>query len=292
MAERRSRAEFSAIIDRPPFRLPEGKKVAVWIVLNIETWPIDQPMARTVLPAPQGVQVIPDIPNFSWFEYGLRIGVWRLKEVLDRHGVMATVNLNGAMCEEYPRVVQAMVDVGWEIIGHGYHQRVLNVEPDERAVIRRTKEAIERFSGRPMRGWMGPGLHETWDTPDLLVEEGIEYCTDWVNDDQPYLMQVKSGRLVAVPYTVELNDIPIYLIQHHRAPELMERTQLQFETLRREGEHSARVMAVSVHPYITGVPHRIGYFDQLIGWLKQQPDAAFYMGGQIVDWYNAQRPPD
>ncbi len=285
MAEHRSRAEFSAIVDRPPLRLPDGKKVAVWVVLNVETWPIDQPMARTVLPAPQGVQVIPDVPNYSWFEYGLRIGFWRIKEVLDRHGVQATVNLNGAMCEEYPRVVRAMVEAGWEIIGHGYHQRVLNIEPDEREVIRKTKRAIETFSGRPMRGWMGPGLHETWDTPDVLVEEGVEYCTDWVNDDQPYPMQVRSGQLIAVPYTVELNDIPIYLIQHHRAPELMERTQLQYDTLRREGETSARVLCVSVHPYITGAAHRIGHFDRLIAWLKQQPDAAFFMGGGIVDWY-------
>ncbi len=243
-----SRAPYSPIVDRPPLRLPGGKTVAAWVIVNVESWPMDWPMARTVLPAPQGLQVTPDVPNYSWFEYGLRVGFWRIKDVLDRNGIRATVSLNGAICEEYPAMVRAMLDAGWELMGHGYQQRVINAEPDERETIRRTKQAIESFSGQKMRGWMGPGLHETWDTPDILAEESVEYCADWVNDDQPYLMEVKSGRLISIPYTVELNDIPVYIVQHHRGPELMERAQAQYAALSRDGRAGARVMAIAVHP--------------------------------------------
>jgi allantoinase len=289
---RTSRAEYSPIVGRKPLRLPEGKRVAVWFIVNVEAWRIDAPMARELLPAPQGVQVMPNVPNYSWFEYGLRVGFWRIKEVLDRHGIRATASLNGVMCEEYPDAVRAMVEAGWELLGHNYYQRVIQAEPDEREAIRKTRQAIEAASGRPMRGWMGPGLHETWETPDVLAEEGIEYCADWVNDDQPYLMRVKSGRLISIPYTVELNDIPIYLVQHHRAPELLERVQDQYATLSREAADEngagARVLPVSVHPYITGVGYRIPYFDRLCAWLKEQPDAMFFTGGELADWYKQQ----
>ena len=151
---RTSRAEYSPIVGRKSLRLPDGKRVAAWVIVNVEAWRIDAPMAREALPAPQGVQVTPNVPNYSWFEYGLRVGFWRIKEVLDRHGIAATASLNGVMCEEYPDAVRAMVDAGWELLGHNYYQRVIQVEPDEREAIRRTRQAIEAASGRPMRGWM------------------------------------------------------------------------------------------------------------------------------------------
>ena len=217
------RAEYSPIFHRKPLRLPGNARVAVWPVINVEEWDINAVMARAVLPSPQGVSLIPDIANFGWFDYGLRVGFWRFKQVLDRHGIRATVSLNASVCLSYPQLVRESLDAGWEMLGHGFIQRVINNEPDEREVIRRTISTIQEFTGTAPRGWMGPGLAETFDTPDILAEEGIEYLADWCNDDQPYEMKVKSGRLVAVPYTVELNDIPIYLVQHHRSPEIFER---------------------------------------------------------------------
>ncbi|MBI4391393.1 MAG: polysaccharide deacetylase family protein, partial [candidate division NC10 bacterium] len=209
---------YSAIVDRKPMKLPRGARVAVWTIVNVEEWDITKPMARTVLPPPGGgANPIPDVPNFSWFEYGLRVGFWRLKEVLDRHRVKATVSLNGSVCKSYPRVVEAAVKAGWEMMGHSYIQRPIQLEEDQQGMIRKTIAAIKEAAGRPPRGWMGPGLTETWETPDLLAAEGIEYVCDWVNDDQPYEMRVKTGRLVSLPYTVEVNDIPIFLLQHHPA---------------------------------------------------------------------------
>ena len=285
------RAEFSPIFHRAPLRLPGGARLAVWPVINVEEWDINEPMARTVLPTPQGVSVIPDIPNFGWFDYGLRVGFWRLKRVLDACGVRATVSLNASVCLSYPQLVRESLDAGWEMLAHGFIQRVIHKEPDERAVIRRTIDTISEFCGAPPRGWMGPGLAETFDTPDILAEEGIEYIADWCNDDQPYRMKVKSGAMVALPYTVELNDIPIYLVQHHRAPELFERARDHFDTLYREGAESARIMCVSTHPYITGAAHRIKYYQMLFEYMQQFEGVIFMTGSEILDWYNAAAPP-
>ena len=282
------RAPYSAIVDRPPLKLPDGARVAVWVAVNIEEWDFNAPMARAAIPAPQGVSVIPDVPNYSWYEYGMRVGFWRFKEVLDRHAIKATVSLNSNVCATTPRIVEGCLRSDWELMGHGVVQRVLPKEPDERATIRRTIDQIEEFSGQKVRGWMGPGLHETYDTPDILAEEGIEYCADWVNDVQPYPMRVKSGRLISVPYTIELNDIPVHVVQNHRSDELYRRTLDEFETLHREGAESARIMCISVHPYITGAAHRIGYFDRIFAELKQRDGVVFMRAAEILDWYTAE----
>jgi allantoinase len=283
------RAEYSPIFHREPLKLPGNARVAVWVIINVEEWDINEPMARTVLPTPQGVSVIPDIPNFAWFDYGLRVGFWRLKRALDRYRIRATVSLNASVCLSYPQLVRESLESGWEMMGHGFIQRVINKEPDERAVIRRTISTIKDFTGTVPRGWMGPGLAETFDTPDILAEEGIEYVCDWCNDDQPYDMKVKSRSLVSIPYTVELNDIPIYLVQHHRAPELFERARDQFDALYQEGAESARVMAISTHPYITGVPYRIKYFEMIFDYIKQFEGVVFMTGSEILDWYKSTR---
>jgi len=264
--------------------------VAVWVLPNVEEWDFNAPMARTVLPFPQGVTAIPDVANYGWFEYGLRVGFWRLKEVLDRHGVRATLSLNGSICRSYPEVVEESTKSGWEIMGHGFVQRSLCLESDERSVIRKTIDAIKETTGRAPRGWMGPGLGETFDTPDVLAEEGIEYVADWVNDDLPYRMKVKSGSLYSIPYTLELNDIPMYVVQHHRSPEIFERTRDQFDTLYREGANGARIMAIAVHPYLTGAPHRIKYFNQIFEYIKGHSGVLFMTGGEILDWYKAVEP--
>ena len=281
------RAEYSPIFHRKRLQGPDNARIIVWPVINVEEWDINAPMARTVLSNPQGVSLIPDIPNFGWFDYGLRVGFWRLKRVLDSYGVRATVSLNASVCLSYPQLVQECLESGWEMLGHGFIQRVINNEPDEREVIRRTISTIREFTGTAPRGWMGPGLAETFDTPDILAEEGIEYLADWCNDDQPYAMKVKSGRLIAVPYTVELNDILIYLIQHHRSPEIFRRARDQFDTLYREGAESVRVMAISTHPYITGVPHRIKYYDRIFDYIRQFEGVVFMTGSEILDWYNS-----
>jgi len=281
------RADYVPIFERKPLKLPDNARVAVWPVINVEEWDINAPMARTVLPPPQGVTVLPDIANFGWFDYGLRVGFWRLKRVLDRHGIRATVSLNASICHSYPQIVDASLAAGWEMLGHGFIQRALNVETDEREVIRRSITTIKAYTGKAPRGWMGPGLAETFQTPDILAEEGIEYICDWCNDDQPYRMKVARGSLVSIPYTVEINDIPIYLIQHHGSSEIFARARDHFDTLYEEGAESARIMAISTHPYITGVPHRIKYYDMIFNYICQFAGVVFMTGSEILDWYTS-----
>ncbi len=284
------RADFSAIVDRPPLHLPGGARVAVVLVVNVEEWAFDQPPVRPINPPPSGTSRVPDVQNFSWFEYGLRVGFWRMLSAMNRLEIKATMSLNASLLESYPRVVEAGIESGWEILGHSYIQRPLPVEDDERAVIRRSLDAIEAKTGRRPIGWMGPAMAETFDTPDILAEEGIQYVMDWMNDDQPYPMKVKQGALLAIPYTVELNDVPIYIVQHHRAPELYERALEHLETLLHDKPETARVMPIGVHPYIVGQPHRFPYYVKMLEHLKSTPGVRFMTGGEVFDWYKASAP--
>lgn len=281
------RADFNPIINRKPLKLPDNARVAVWFIINIEDWDFSSPMARSILPQPQGVNLIPDVTNFGWFEYGHRIGFWRMKEILDRYGIKATISLNAIVCRSYPQIVEESIKSGWEIMAHGYIQRVLNLEEDERDIIRKAIKLIKEKTGKPPRGWLGPGLAENFSTPDVLAEEGIEYVGDWCNDDQPYPLKVKNGTLYSIPYTLELNDLPMYVVQHHRSAELYERSRDHFDTLYREGATNARVMAIATHPFVTGVPHRIGYFEKIIEYLNSHEGVLFMTGSEILDWYKS-----
>ncbi len=281
------RIEYSAVVDRAPLKLPNGARVVVWPIINVENWEIEQPMARTVLSPPGGNAVVPDLPNWAWHEYGMRVGFWRLKAALDRFDVKATLSINASVCEHCPRLAGAARDAGWEFMAHGFVQTPMGLLEDQRAAIRETIATIERFTGRRPRGWLGPGLTETLETPDILAEEGIEYVADWVLDDQPCELRTRTGTLYTIPYTVELNDIPMMMIQHHKASELLDRTMDQFERLYAEGAENARVMAIAVHPYITGVPHRIAYYEEILERLAGRPGVVFWTGEQILDWYKA-----
>lgn len=280
------RLAYQASIDRPRLTLPNGARLAVFLVVNIERWDIDRPMPRQVLSAPQGAAVTPDLPNWAWHEYGMRVGFWRLKAALDVHGIKPTLAINGAVPAAYPRVTQACRDAGWEFMVHGYHQMATHLIEDQRAMIRDAIAALREAGGHEPVGWLAPGLTETLETPDLLAEAGIKYCADWVMDDLPAQIDTAHGKLLTMPYSVELNDIPMMMIQHHRAEELYDRVVAQFERLYEEaGEQGAKVMGLAVHPYISGVPHRIGWFERALAHLASRPGVVFWQGRQIMDWY-------
>jgi allantoinase len=281
----RDRIPYSAIVDRPKLSLPNGARLAVWTIVNVEEWSIERNMPRTVLPPPYGQPLLPDLPNWSWHEYGMRVGFWRFLETLNRVGLKATLAINGSVCKSYPRVAEAGLKAGWEFMGHGYIQRPMHHLEDQRQQIFDAVEAIRAFTGKKPRGWESPGLTETYDTIDWLKEAGIEYVADWVLDDQPCTIQTAHGPLVSVPYTVEMNDIAMMVLQNHPSEEWLRRGIDQFDRLHMEGEKSARVMAISVHPYITGVPHRIGYLEKLYEYILQRPGVLMWTGEQILDWY-------
>ncbi len=279
------RLEYSPIAARPPLKLPGGARMVVWTIVNVEEWDIDRPMPRTVLTPPAGGTPKPDIPNWAWHEYGNRVGFWRMLEVLDEFEIRAALAINGTAIARYDAISRAAMEREWEFMGHGYTQRNMQAVENEREDIRKTTEAIRGATGRAPRGWLGPGLTETWETPDILAEEGYEYVCDWVLDDQPVWLKTKSRPIVSVPYTQECNDVAMMLIQHHTAAEYYDRAMDQFEQLYDDSRDSARVMALVVHPYIMGAPHRLKYYRKALKSIRKQSDVLFWTGEQILDWY-------
>ena len=175
-------------------------------------------------------------------------------------------------------------------MGHGFTQRNMQKVKNERDDIRKVRDAILKASGKPPRGWLGPGLTETWETPDLLVEEGYDYVADWVLDDQPVWLKTRTKPILNVPYTQECNDVAMMLIQHHSASEYRDRALDQFEQIYADSSHSARIMALSIHPYIMGVPHRLKYLRRIFEVIRNKSDVKFWTGGEIADWYRATGP--
>ena len=282
------RLDFSPIDQRPKLALPGGARLAVWVIVNVEEWDPTRPMPRTVLTPPAGGAPMPDIPNWAWHEYGNRVGLWRMLEVLDHFQIRAVLAINGSAITRYEPIARAAHDRGWELIGHGFTQQSMQKVADERDDIRRTASAIAAFTGRPPRGWLCPGLTETWETPDLLVEEGFDYVCDWVLDDRPVWLKTRTGPIVNLPYTQECNDVAMMLIQHHKASEYYDRAIDQFDQLYADSAQSARIMALVVHPYIMGAPHRLRYFRDALARIREHSNVLFWTGEEILDWFLTQ----
>jgi allantoinase len=285
----RERFDYVPIARRRPWTLPKGARIAVWTIVNIEEWDIEKPMARQYLTAPQGVATVPDVPNWAWHDYGMRVGFWRLYEALAKRKIRATTSINAHVVKSYEPVARAMLDAGWEFMGHGVVQGAMHLLPDQRAAIRESVALLKQFTGKKPKGWLGPGLTETWETLDHLAQEGIEYVSDWVNDDQPYDIRTTAGTLVSVPYSIELNDIPMMVIQHHPSSEWVRRVKDYFDRLWAEGAKNPRVMALAVHPYISGVPHRIKYFEAVYDYMSKKPGVWLTTGEEIYEWYKSHK---
>ncbi len=279
------RLRYSAIVDRPPLSLPGGARVIVWPVVNVEVWDIGRPMPRQALPPPTGITQLPDVPHWGWHEYGMRVGFWRMKALLDELKIVPSLSINARVCLDYPRLAKAARDAGWEFMGHSYDQRPMHLEPDQAGMIRRSVKVLREFTGRRPVGWMGPGLTETLDTPELLAAAGIKYIADWVMDDEPCTIRTRGGSLVTLPYSLELNDIAMMVVQHQQAGEFETRCMDYFDRVYREGKDRPKVMAIALHAYISGVPHRIKYVENVFRSLRKHKDVLFWNGAQILDWY-------
>lgn len=196
----RERLPYSPIETRAPLALPDGLRLIVWPLLALEEWDMSRPMARMVISPPQGVPMLPDHPNWSWHEYGMRVGFWRLKRMFHDLGISPTVTLNARVCETYPQVISACAEAGWELNAHGFDQVPMHKLEDQKAVIDKSVDIIAKFWGKKPRGWFGPGLTQTFDTLDHLSAAGIEYIGDWVLDDEPVTLKTKHKPVVALPY--------------------------------------------------------------------------------------------
>ncbi|MBO1112926.1 polysaccharide deacetylase family protein [Bordetella petrii] len=276
--------------DRAPCAAPDGGRIMVHLVVNVENWRFDQAMPRSIITPPHGKETVPDVPNFSWADYGMRAGLARMLQAISDRGLPASTSCNASVIDAYPRAAEAMLKAGWEFIGHGMHQQSLDAGSGERELIMQCLEKLRAFTGALPRGWLSPGLRETADTPDLLAAAGVEYVCDWVIDDLPNWMRVKQGSLIQMPYNLELNDSVIYAVEKHSSPEFLLRLQRTLELFEREARRWPRVLALGLHPHLMGVPHRFGYFEQMLDLLTGHPDVVFMAGGQIADWFKSQYP--
>lgn len=284
------RVPFHFTDDRKPLTPPEAGKILVHLVTNVENWTFDQPMPRTIITPPHGKETVPDIPNFSWADYGMRAGLPRMIRAIQERGLPASTSFNASVIDAYPSAAEAMLEAGWEFIGHGMHQKSLNLDGNEHEAIEQALAKIEGFTGTRPRGWLSPGLRETFDTADILADCGVDYVLDWVIDDLPNWMRVKRGALLQQPYNVELNDSIIWAIEKHRSDEYFVRLQRTLELFDRECETNPRILALGLHPHLIGVPHRFGYFEQMLDMLMANPNVCFMTGSQITDWYAGQEP--
>jgi peptidoglycan/xylan/chitin deacetylase (PgdA/CDA1 family) len=285
----RERLAYSPIEGRPLLKFPKGVRLVIWPVLALEEWDMSRPMARMVISPPQGQPMLPDHPNWSWHEYGMRVGFWRLQKMMLKLGISPTVTLNARVCETYPMVVKACTDNGWELNAHGYDQVPMHKLDDQRAAIMKSMDVIEKFCGKRPRGWFGPGLTQTFDTLDYLSEAGVEYIGDWVLDDEPVTLQTTHKPVVALPYNFEIHDIVMMALQHLPSDQWHSRALDHFRTLYEESAERPKVMAMACHPYLSGVPHRIGHVERTFAELLAHDGVVAWDGAKILDWYLAAR---
>jgi allantoinase len=283
---RPDRYDDTFIFERKPFTWPGGKTLAVWIIPNVEVWQFDSPAGAAI--SPNTTNRVPDVINYAWRDYGIRVGLWRIADVLDSAGIRATVALNAMVCDVFPKAVEEMKRRGWEFMGHGItNSSTLANLPlsEEREVIQTTLRTIQRATGKRPRGWLGPGLTETFNTLDLLAEEEILYVGDWNSDDQPFAMKVKKGKLFAVPYGMDINDMSLINRLGYTGEQYLRALTDQFDTLYADSEKNARVMGVPLHPFLMGQPWRTPYLKKAITHFKQHERVWFATGSEIVDAY-------
>jgi len=281
------RFEYSPIAARPPLRWPNGARLAVWIIPNIEHFRFDRP-STSITPLTTGF--VPDVLNYSWRDYGVRVGIWRMMDIMSRHRARGTVALNAEVCEYYPQIIEAGNTLGWEWMGHGRSNSELLAglgKAEERKVIREAVARITEGTGHAPRGWLGPALTETAHTLDLLAEAGVEYVGDWVNDEQPYPMKVKSGRMYSIPYSIEINDIPAILDGKQSGESFGRMIRDQFDTLYEDAAVSGRVMSICLHPFLIGHPFRAKYFAEALAHIAGREEVWLATGAEIIDAYRA-----
>ena len=279
------RLPYSPIIERPPLKLPGGARVAVWTVVNLEVWDIARPMPRTVLTPPMGLPQLPDVPNWAWHEYGMRVGVWRFFELFRSLGIKPTAAINGQLCDVYPQIVATGKADGWEFIPHGHEQRPMQTVADQPASIKKALDTIEGATGTRPIGWLAPGMSQTFETPDFLAAAGFKYTGDYVHDDEPSWIKTAHGDMVTLPYTFDMNDITVMALAHHEGKHFYERGVDQFAQLHKEGAKRAKIMPIPIHAYLSGQPHRFVHLEKLYRHLAAQSGVVFMTGAEIYEWF-------
>ncbi len=268
MLSPRERVLYSPITARPRITWPGNARLALWVSPNIEHYELVPPVTSAERdPWPRMPH--PDVQQYSYRDYGNRVGMWRMTEVCDEYDIRCTVSLNLAVLDHYPEIAEAITCRDWSVMSHGlYNTRYLYElsEQEERAWLKDSIDTLRRHTGQQLLGMLGPAISATARTPDLMAEMGLIYHADWVHDDQPVPLRVESNRLVSVPYSYELDDAPLFALNYDGSyfAEICKR---QFDVLYREGADSGRVMCIALHPFLIGQPHVINYLRDIFNYV-------------------------
>jgi peptidoglycan/xylan/chitin deacetylase (PgdA/CDA1 family) len=272
--------------ERPRLAPLQGKPLMVNPVVAIEYWPFERAMPRGILPAPHGrPSEPPDVANYSWVEYGMRCGLPRLFDLFGRRGIKASAWMNAQCADVYPSAAERAASALWDFVGHSWFQRSLKEVEDEEAEVRRSLARLEALTGKRVRGWFGAGGGETPRTPEVLKRCGIEFTHDWLLDDLPCWMTTTEGPLLCLPYTWEINDVPMWAVQGQSSDELLKRLAATLAVIERELEDNPRVLSIGLHPHIAGVPHRVYYLEKALDLLMSRDDTIFVTSSEIADWF-------
>ena len=285
--------DWSPISGRPPLRWPNGARVALCVIVSLESvqWqpPEDAFLPPSFLVQPGCYPAIPDIHETSHHEYGNRVGVFRVMRVLDKYGIKGTAALDAGIAERYPFIVGQCQQRGWEFIGHGvsFSQMITErmTEQEEREHIRRCLDAVERATGQAPMGWVGADYGESTRTVGLLAEMGVRYVCDWPNDEQPYTMKVPKGQMVSLPVMLELDEVYTHRGRTVSIHDWRRMVTEAFDRLNQDGASSGRLLVLNLHPYLIGQPYRIKYLDQALGHIMGQQGVWAATGREIVEWY-------
>ena len=287
---------YVPITKRGPLRFPGGKRVALILTINLETWDLVKDYKEPYYAG--GPAILPDLlpgdvadfPNYTWREYGQRVGLWRMFETLDQFQVKPSCTVNAVTCERRFEMVEAALSRNCEIIAHNYEQGELLTQfahdkDGERKVIEQTLGVFEKHVGRKSKGWLSSSLRGTTNTADILVENGCEFYCDLMNDDQPYMVQTDSGAIVSVPYSNELNDFTLVVRRGHTADDVADILKEELSVLYAEGQNTGRIMNVGLHPHVSGRAYRQRSLREFLKFARSLEDVWWTTREELADWY-------
>jgi hypothetical protein len=293
------RYDYVPLPKRGPLRWPNGAKVALILTFNLETWDLTKPTKEKYYAG--GPPILPDVlagdtpdfPNYTWREYGQRVGIWRLFELFDEMGAKASCTTNAVTFERRKAMVDACLERGWELLAHNWEQGELLTDfahdpPAERDIVLRSLDQYERYVGRKARGWLSSSLRGTTQTPAILAEYGCSFYCDLMNDDQPYMLATDKGPIVSIPYSNEINDFTLLTRRNHTTDEYRDILIEELTVLLSEGAKTARIMNVGLHPHVSGRAYRIRALREFIAYAKSLPDVWWATREEIADWYVTQ----
>ena len=277
------RFDYSAITRRADFDWPGGRRLAVYVGLNLEHFAFGEGLGAEL--APGGPQ--PDVLNHAWRDYGNRVGAWRLLELLQSLDLPATVLANSAMYDHAPELMAAHRQRGDEIAGHGRtnSERQGDLPPEqERALIADCTDRLARENDTAPRGWLSPWISESRTTPDLLKQAGYSYSLNWCMDDQPVWMRTRHGPLLSIPYPQELNDIPSIVARKDDAATFADMIIDNFDEMLTQSQGQSLVMGIALHPYIVGQPFRLRHLRRALSHIAEHRDRIWFTrAGDIHD---------